>query len=393
MRIHIFCRVLTSSVFTALLALALPLAAGAQGTTASQSPIPADPWPRVIDLANGQVLVYQPQINSWTGNQLDFRAALALKPEGAKEEIFGVVFASARTQVDKIARTVVYENMKISKLDFPTLPDHGAAYSTELKADFIKTIGSISLDRMEAALAAAGIKATPIEVNNTPPQVIVSYTPAILVPIDGAPVIKPTSDSRFQRVVNTRALILQGGLEQNFFIHVYDGWLSSSSISGPWALSSFQPLGMDSLAQQIAKSGGVDMLDGGPKANPKPSLANGVPTIYTTQVPTELIVFNGQPDFVPVNADTTAVGFQHDQRRADRYVEQPLLRADVGALVPLGGADRSLDLRRGQCAAAGLRENSADCARGCGPADGRRHAAGAGSGDLELDSADRHGAA
>ena len=302
MCIHTFCRVLTSIVLTGLLALAPPLAVRAQGTAASQSAIPADPWPRVIDLANGQVLVYQPQINSWIGNQLDFRAALALKPEGAKEETFGVVFASARTQVDKIARTVVYENMKISKLDFPTLPDHGAAYSTELQSDFVKTIGSISLDRMEAALAAAGIKAPPVEVNNTPPQVIVSYTPAILVPIDGAPVLKPTSDTRFQRVVNTRALILQGGLEQNFFIHVYDGWLSSSSISGPWALSSHQPLGMDRLAQQLAKSGAVDMLDGGPKANPKPSLANGVPTIYTTQVPTELIVFNGQPDFVPVNA-------------------------------------------------------------------------------------------
>ena len=42
--------------------------------------------------------------------------------------------------------------------------------------------------------------------------------------------------------------------------------------------------------------------DGGPKANPKPSLANGVPTIYTTQDPAELIVFRGQPDFVPLSA-------------------------------------------------------------------------------------------
>src|SRR4029453_5097591 len=32
----------------------------------------------------------------------------------------------------------------------------------------------------------------------------------------------------------------------------------------------------------------------------KPSLANGVPTIYTSQSPTELIVFKGQPDFVPI---------------------------------------------------------------------------------------------
>ena len=57
---------------------------------------------------------------------------------------------------------------------------------------------------------------------------------------------------------------------------------------------------MDEVAQKLAKSGAVDMLDGGAKANPKPSLANGVPTIYTSQVPAELIVFKGQPDFVPI---------------------------------------------------------------------------------------------
>ena len=49
-------------------------------------------------------------------------------------------------------------------------------------------------------------------VNNAPPQVIVSYSPAILVPIDGAPVMKPVPNhSRAQRVINTRALILKGG--------------------------------------------------------------------------------------------------------------------------------------------------------------------------------------
>ena len=57
---------------------------------------------------------------------------------------------------------------------------------------------------------------------------------------------------------------------------------------------------MDDVAQKLAQSGAVDLLDGGPKANPNPTLANGVPTIYTSQVPTELIVFNGQPDFVPI---------------------------------------------------------------------------------------------
>jgi len=266
--------------------------------------VPADPWPRVVDLTNGQVLVYQPQVGKWTDNQLDFRAALAIKPAGAKEETFGVIFASTRTQVDKVLRTVTFENMRISKIDFPTLPDRGAAYVPELQTEFAKSVRTIALDRLESSLALAGIKPPAVAVQNDPPQVIVSHTPAILVPIDGAPVLKPVpGDSRFQRVVNTRALILQGGLGQKFYLHVYDGWLEADAIAGPWTQSFLRPFlrsSLDSIAQSLSKAGKVDLLDGGAKASPKPTLADGVPTIHTSQVPTELIVFKGQPDFVPI---------------------------------------------------------------------------------------------
>ncbi len=262
---------------------------------------PADPWPRVVDLVDAQVLVYQPQINKWTDNQLSFRAALAIKPTNAKAETFGVIFASARTQVDKVMRTVVFENLQISKIDFPTLPNRGSAYASELQTQFVKTVHTISLDRLESSLALAGIKPPTVAVQNNPPLVIVSYSPAILVPLDGAPVLKPVlENSQFQRVINTRALILQVAAQPNFYIHVYDGWLQSNSISGPWTQVFTPPPGIDGVAQALAKNGAVDMLDGGAKANPKPSLANGVPTIYTSQVPAELIVFKGQPDFVPV---------------------------------------------------------------------------------------------
>jgi hypothetical protein len=188
-------------------ALCFGSAALAQGAAAGKPP--PDPWPRVVDLSNAQVLVYQPQVNQWIDNQIDFRAALAIKPSGAKDETFGTIVVSARTQVDKVLRTVTFQNMKIAKVDFPTLPERGAAYSAELQAEFGKAVRTISLDRLEASLALAGIKPPTVEVQNNPPQVIVSYSPAILVPIDGAPVLKPVAGhSRVQRVINTRALIL-----------------------------------------------------------------------------------------------------------------------------------------------------------------------------------------
>ena len=284
-----------------LLAQAAPQAK-APAPAASSSALPADPWPRQVNLTNGTVLMYQPQVSSWVGNRIEFRAALAIHPKGAKGESFGVLFATARTQVDKVARRVVFEDLKITKSDFPTLPDRGAAYAAALQAAVANDVRTISLDRLTASLDLDGVKPPTVPVKNTPPRVIVSDTPAILVPIDGAPVMQPVaSDARFRRVVNTHALILQGGLGDNYYLHVYDGWLSAASLDGPWTKANATPLGLASAAQSIAKTGVVDMLAGPPKANPKPSLASGVPAIYTSQVPAELIVFRGQPDFVPIN--------------------------------------------------------------------------------------------
>ncbi|MCC6380641.1 MAG: carbohydrate-binding family V/XII [Burkholderiales bacterium] len=296
----------TRPVFALMLTLAL-LGGGvdalAQGAPSAAVP-PADPWPRDMSVANAAVLIYQPQVKSWTGNQIDFRAALAIKPTGATNETFGVVFATARTQVDKVARTVVFENLNVSKLDFPTLPDRGAQYKTDLQKRLASDLRTISLDRLESSLALTGIKPPAVAVQNAPPRVIVSEVPAILVPIDGAPVMAAApQSSRFQRVVNTKALILQGGLGSRYFLHVHGGWLEADTLSGPWtqgAMGPFLQSEADSIAAALAKAGTVDLLDGPPNAKPKPTLADGIPVIYVSQEPAELIVFKGAPDFVPV---------------------------------------------------------------------------------------------
>jgi hypothetical protein len=281
--------------------LAVACIAGALNVALAQTPPPADPWPRQIALSNGTALIYQPQVSAWDGNQIQIRAAVAIKPAGSNAQTYGSIFATATTQVDRVARTVMFSNVSITKSNFPALADKGAAAVAELQAKFAASTQTISLDRVEASLKAAGVKPPSFPVKNDPPRVIVSNTPAILVPIGGAPIVRPLpDDSRFKRVINTQALILQGGLGDDYYLHVYDGWLSAKSLDGPWTQPRRVPFGMDDVAKKLAASGVVDMLDGGRNANPRPSLANGVPTIYTSQVPTELVVFKGQPNFVPI---------------------------------------------------------------------------------------------
>ena len=166
---------------------------------------------------------------------------------------------------------------------------------------FTGTARTIALDRLQASLTASGtVNPAGVPVQNDPPRVIVSYSPAILVPISGSPIWRGVPDSRFERVINTRALILRKKGDSTCYLHVYDGWLSAASVEGSWSQAMNLPWGIEDVANRLVEQKLADPLSGG-NAQPPPSLANGVPTIYVSQVPAELIVFNGQPNLQPVS--------------------------------------------------------------------------------------------
>ena len=124
---------------------------------AAGAPVPPDPdpWPRQIQLSNATLTVYQPQVESWQGNQFSFRAAVAAKASGANAGTFGVVWGSARTEVDRVVRRVTLEDLRLTRSNFPTLPDKGAAYLSELQQQSQGAVRTIALDSLEASLAAS----------------------------------------------------------------------------------------------------------------------------------------------------------------------------------------------------------------------------------------------
>ncbi|MGH6623432.1 MAG: hypothetical protein ACREBN_05645, partial [Burkholderiaceae bacterium] len=305
-----------------------PNAAPAAVPAAAPVAPPADPWPRDITLSNADALIYQPQIESWTGNQLKWRVAVALRPTGTKNETFGVLWGSARTEVDRTTRSVALEEISVSQIRFPTLTDNGSAYLSGLRSGVQGALATMALDSLEASLAASQtVKPAGHAVQNEPPKILVSYGPALLVPIDGAPVFKATSDQRFERVINTQAMIARLRWKPDtYYLHVYDGWVSATSMTGPWAPTNFVPFGLDDLAKQLATAGTVDLFNGGPGATPKLSLTNGAPAIFVSEVPTELIVFKGQPNLVPITgtpllwANNSAIDVIVDTNNSNYYV-------------------------------------------------------------------------
>lgn len=285
--------------------------------------LPPDPWPRRVQAGNQTLTVYSPQVESWNGDRIAFRTAVAVKPSGKGEEVFGVIQAHARTQVDRVEREVTFDDLGIVKALFATLPAEGEA----LAKAFGTVVRTVHLDRLEASLAAAGgMPSGGLVVRNTPPRIIVSETPAVLVPIQGPAAWRPVPGTGLRRVVNTRALILASETVGPFYLHLLDGWVKAGDLAGPWARAAEVPPGLDGVARRLAASGEADLLDGSPSIPTLDLLAAGPPAVYLSETPAELLVFKGPPHLVPIEgtglrwADNTASDLIVDGSDGSHYV-------------------------------------------------------------------------
>ena len=259
-------------------------------------------WPRQVPLSNGLAEVYQPQVQSWQNDDLAFRAAVSVTLNGQQDPVFGVVWADAQTEVDQVSRTVILDGVTLLRANFPSMADGGAQVLADLRTFYANNPpDAVPLDLVQASLGASqSAKPQGVAVDNTPPQVIVSETPALLVPIHGNAVVRPVAGTSLGRVINTRFLILQQGTKPPYFLHVYDGWMQAPAVDGPYTVAKNPPASLAAVAAQLSKAGVVDLLDGGPNAKTRASLADGAPAIHVVHGPAELVVFKGKPDFTPI---------------------------------------------------------------------------------------------
>ncbi len=305
---------LVSCVLTAVLALtgnAAPvLLAQAAATTAKPSTAPQDRWPRKFTANGNDISLYTPQLDSWDGRTIEWHAAISIAAPGSKEPTFGVLFATAKTDVDKTTRLVELEKIQITKVSFPSAPAASDAYLAMLrKALLTKKTITVALDKLEANLAIlqAQKKGDAVAIQNNPPKIIFSSVPAILVLIDGEPAFRPVKGGDLERVINTSPIVLKdksGAL----YLHVFDGWLQASALAGPWAVAKNAPKSLDHALKQILDAKAGDPLTGGVPDNPdaknvkQPTLKTGpVPVVYVATSPTELVVTDGSPDYLPIS--------------------------------------------------------------------------------------------
>ena len=260
-----------------------------------------DPWPRAITTHGVTIQVYQPQLNHWTGNTLDAYAAVAIQSEGSHDKAYGVIWFTARTEVDKVNRLVTLERFKLTRWNFPSLGNDISKYAQTFKAG-VPSIQTIPLDLLETSLATTAAvddqKMYPL--NNQPPNIIFSSTPAVLALIDGQPALRPAGEG-LQKVINTRALIAFDPSDRLFYLALMDGWMEAPGISGPWSVAKRAPMRSLDKLRRSAEASDENQILGNPEQSLKEAYEDGEgPAVYVSMVPSELLLTQGPPQLTPI---------------------------------------------------------------------------------------------
>jgi hypothetical protein len=262
-------------------------------------------WPRVINLPEGRIVVYEPQVESLEGNILKGRGALSLTPQGKKDPVFGAIWFESRIEIDRDARTVDVLEMKIPRVRFPNSTDEESAkYSEIITREAGKWDMTLSLDRMIAGLNAAKREREQDDnLSMKPPKILFETEPALLVIFDGDPKKVPVQGGELERVVNTPYFMVYEIGSKTYFLNGAGQWFGASAATGPWKPAKAVPAAITKLYDETsAKPADERAAASGAAGRPASGTpAEGqVPKIIVSTEPAELVVSEGKPQFASI---------------------------------------------------------------------------------------------
>ena len=257
---------------------------------------PSFPWPNQFNAGGQDFTVYPPQLERWQADRLEGQAAVAVQPAGAEKPVFGTVWLSARTELDPATGLVTVRDIKAGRASFPTAVAEAAAYLEAIQKHLSTLAWTVARERLESNLAvehaAKLVQSQPLR--NAPPQILYSDAPAVLVPIQGPPQLKEMAGLGLQRVINTRALILQDKARGVYYLFVAGHWMEAPAIEGPWTEAYVRPSAVDEAKDQALANGQVDLMEGSEQASAR------VPSVFVATVPAELVQTDGPAQYAPI---------------------------------------------------------------------------------------------
>jgi hypothetical protein len=256
--------------------------------------IAQDPgWPRTLVKPVGTVIIYQPQVDDWQNfTDIKWRQAFQLTPTGGKE-IVGAASFEGTTEVNTETHTAFMFNIQVLNTYFPGQDPATTAQLDQLFRSFVPLTFNASLDRLVAYMPKPQSVQT-VALRNDPPFVFVSYTPAILLGVDGEPVPSDISKTNLKYIVNTQWPLFFDKSKSQYYLLVNNIWFSAGDLHGPWAR-------VNTLSKEFSKLPDSGRFADVKKMVPPPQVTNPIiPQVFYSTVPAEVILFEGRPTYTTI---------------------------------------------------------------------------------------------
>ena len=249
-------------------------------------------WPKEIGLSSGgKVVIYQPQPEKLTGNQITGRTAVSVKRNKNDEPLFGAIFFESTIHTNKETRMASLASLKITNAKFTGIANPATLDSLTklIEREALKWDLEIAIDELIATIEKENAATGGDQFKNDPPTILYRNAPATLVILDGEPKIQKDSKLDAERVMNSPFLIFKEGDQWNLYIGGV--WYKSKNVTDGWGPNPALSKKVKSVDEQIKKqekeeAGNVDSIA-------KPQITE----IIVSTKPAELLQTKGEPDY------------------------------------------------------------------------------------------------
>ena len=271
------------------------ISAGASGAT--KTPGPADlGWPRQYTDGSAKLMLQQPQVDAWPDfKKLTARFAAALTIAKGAQPIWGVLSIESETTVELEARTVTFGNFRVTGVAFPSARDEGEAKLCEaLTFKLLPAYPTtVAIERILAYLDESAVNARQTKVLLEPPPILVSKQPAVLVMIDGEPVLMDVEQTSLQKVVNTNWDLFFDKTTNRYYLRDDRVWLAAKVLTEAW-------MPVDKMPKDFSRLPATEQYKEVSQTAAKPQKPAIVKLVLVVHKPSELIVLNGEPSNQPI---------------------------------------------------------------------------------------------
>jgi hypothetical protein len=261
-------------------------------------------WPRELGDKGYKVLIYQPQLESFSGNVLQGRFAVSVTPKKDKKTpIFGAAWFEGTVATDSDTRIVSLQTFKITAANFPDQDSTKVQQLTRyLEKEIPKWEITVTHDDLVASLEAGGGHVDEA-LKHDPPEMIFSTEPAVLVLIDGEPKLQDLPDFDVQYVVNSPFFIALEPITKAYYLKGGAFWyMSADVVKAPWKATDAIPKPVKKVAEQIAedeKKQAAEAKARGEEGDTPPKDEEPPKVIVRTH-PAELLLTEGEAALAPL---------------------------------------------------------------------------------------------